>query len=317
MNRLARGVASSSTICGAAGPGIWPRMLAAKADHPQPAHPQRRPALRPAAPTPRRSCGTCCAGPASTMPTISTHRWFRMAAVKRREPGRQGSGMRSTHDADSDVEAIVVGGGPAGSITAAVLAEAGHRVLLLDKSALSPPQGLLGVREPGGNAAAWPTSACSMTSSPWARTGWRRCSSTRRTAAGSRPTSHGRSRGAPRSGCPATGSTTCCSNARERPASTSASGRTCAMSSRQRSDVVGVSARSTGRGRRSGRRSSSAPMAATRRSRAVSGWMHRCAGRARPGSSPTTGVSPGSTRFGRDARRVATRTPDWRRWKTG
>src|SRR5687767_6499008 len=41
--------------------------------------------------------------------------------------------MRSPHDAD--VEAIVVGGGPAGSITAAGLAEAGHRVLLLDKSA--------------------------------------------------------------------------------------------------------------------------------------------------------------------------------------
>jgi geranylgeranyl reductase family protein len=33
-----------------------------------------------------------------------------------------------------DVEAIVVGGGPAGSTTAAALAEAGHRVLLLDKA---------------------------------------------------------------------------------------------------------------------------------------------------------------------------------------
>ena len=33
-----------------------------------------------------------------------------------------------------DVEAIVVGGGPAGSATAAALAEAGHRVLLLDKA---------------------------------------------------------------------------------------------------------------------------------------------------------------------------------------
>ena len=34
-----------------------------------------------------------------------------------------------------DVEAIVVGGGPAGSATAALLAAAGHRVLLLDKAA--------------------------------------------------------------------------------------------------------------------------------------------------------------------------------------
>ncbi len=33
-----------------------------------------------------------------------------------------------------DVEAIVVGGGPAGSATATALAEAGHRVLLLDKA---------------------------------------------------------------------------------------------------------------------------------------------------------------------------------------
>jgi menaquinone-9 beta-reductase len=34
---------------------------------------------------------------------------------------------------ERDAEAIVVGGGPAGSATAAALAEAGHRVLLLDK----------------------------------------------------------------------------------------------------------------------------------------------------------------------------------------
>jgi geranylgeranyl reductase family protein len=36
---------------------------------------------------------------------------------------------------NADFEAIVVGGGPAGSMTAAGLAEAGHRVLLLDKAA--------------------------------------------------------------------------------------------------------------------------------------------------------------------------------------
>ena len=35
---------------------------------------------------------------------------------------------------ERDVEVIVVGGGPAGSVTATALAEAGHRVLLLDKA---------------------------------------------------------------------------------------------------------------------------------------------------------------------------------------
>ena len=35
---------------------------------------------------------------------------------------------------DADAEAIVVGGGPAGSTMAAALARAGHRVLLLDKA---------------------------------------------------------------------------------------------------------------------------------------------------------------------------------------
>ena len=34
----------------------------------------------------------------------------------------------------TDADAIVVGGGPAGSTIAAALAEAGHRVLLLDKA---------------------------------------------------------------------------------------------------------------------------------------------------------------------------------------
>ncbi|MBW3633043.1 MAG: FAD-dependent monooxygenase, partial [Chloroflexi bacterium] len=33
-----------------------------------------------------------------------------------------------------DADAIVVGGGPAGSVSAALLAERGHRVLLLDKA---------------------------------------------------------------------------------------------------------------------------------------------------------------------------------------
>jgi geranylgeranyl reductase family protein len=39
-----------------------------------------------------------------------------------------------TNDFDVDFEAIVVGGGPAGSTLAAALAESGHRVLLLDKA---------------------------------------------------------------------------------------------------------------------------------------------------------------------------------------
>jgi len=43
--------------------------------------------------------------------------------------------MRNPRDPGADFEAIVVGAGPAGSVTAAGLAEAGRRVLLLDKAA--------------------------------------------------------------------------------------------------------------------------------------------------------------------------------------
>ena len=58
--------------------------------------------------------------------TVTTHPLFRMAAVH-----RQGS---APDVPELDADAIVVGGGPAGSVSAWLLAERGHRVLLLDKA---------------------------------------------------------------------------------------------------------------------------------------------------------------------------------------
>jgi len=49
-----------------------------------------------------------------------------------------------------DAEAIVVGGGPAGSVTAALLAEAGHRVVLLDKASFPRHKACSEYITPGG-----------------------------------------------------------------------------------------------------------------------------------------------------------------------
>ena len=67
-----------------------------------------------------------------------------------RDAGRPGSAV-SLHRARSvDAEAIVVGGGPAGSAVATLLAEAGHRVILLDKAGFPRHKACSDYVTPGG-----------------------------------------------------------------------------------------------------------------------------------------------------------------------
>ena len=117
----------------------------------------------------------------------------------------------------ADAEAIVVGGGPAGSTIAAALAEAGHRVLLLDKARFPRHKACSEYINAGGVRNCSIRWACSMTSSR------------RRPPDGGddrpraeRPPLHGEFRqsraGSRRArALPLPASTTCCWNGRRRP----------------------------------------------------------------------------------------------------
>lgn len=59
-------------------------------------------------------------------------------------------GADVVNGARPDYEAIVVGGGPGGSVTASLLAEAGHRVLLLDKASFPRHKACSEYVNPGG-----------------------------------------------------------------------------------------------------------------------------------------------------------------------